>query len=168
MRTVKAAGFDVDKAFAKAISTDDNEVMYRRESIYGVIQVGEARWKVMVAYCPGGGSTIGAKAKALERMGDTFPMMNLYIGGHTHLALSFPSDRMDISTNSGGENVTRITRHFSGCGSTLEYLGSYAEEAQYPPASLCQVVHYLGNRIHRTHRGVNHYEMPFKRDLVML
>ena len=174
-RSVKAAGFDVDATFAKELSFQGGkgafaqpEILFCREGLSGLIQVGEARWKVMVSHCAGGGRTMGGKAMALHRMGDTWPMMDLYIGGHTHAAIGFPDERYDLSVHAGGVRQMKHIRQFSGCGSTLEYLGSYAQTALYQPASLCQVVHYLGDRIHRSHQGVEFHEKRFNRDVVML
>ena len=168
VRSIKAAGYDVDSAFAKAIGTDDNKVLYRREEIFGMTQVGEARWKIVVHHCAGGGRTMGGKANALARMGESFPLMHLYIGGHTHAAISFNDHRYDLVVNAGSAKVLKTNRQFSGCGSTLEYMGSYAEAALFPPASVCQVVHHLGDRVHRSHHGVPFYEMKYRRDVVML
>ena len=106
-------------------------------------------WKVLAHHTSGGGRTAGGKLTALKRMADPAPMMDLYLGGHAHANIEYEDRKIDMfhPGNRHDPGLRYITRHFSSCGSLLDYTGSYAEAKLMEPAAMCQVVHYLGKLI---------------------
>lgn len=159
-RVVKDTGVCPDATISKFLG-----VPHFGYAAMGRVQVGNAHWVICAHHGAGGGSTIGAKVNALKKLALTWPACDLYMMGHTHTDAAF-SDRVVVPLKSGrrrfGEEM--MTRHFSGCGSLLDYQGSYAEAKMYPPAAMVQVVHLLGDRVHRPTAGSDsEYVKPFDR-----
>ena len=144
-RSKKVAGIDVDKRIAS-----DLRVPYFGATMAGRIRMGrkshETHWKVMVHHLSGGGTTAPGKMRSLKKMAEVYPVMDLYIGGHGHADIHTSDTVYDTPVTRGEMRTRRIVRRFSMVGSTLEYQKSYAEEKGYPPASMCQVVHFLGKK----------------------
>jgi len=159
-RTVRAAGIDPDNLIADLLG-----VSYHGYTMAGRVAVGNAHYIIVAHHIAGGGRTIGGKANALARLAETWPIADIYIGGHTHLSVEFDT-RVKVVNTSGGKIKHRWhTRHFCGTGSTLDYDGSYAEAAMMAPAAMAQAVMTLGNRVHL---GDGHYRKPYKREALEL
>ena len=145
-RSMKQAGLDPDRHIARLL-----DVPYRQYTLHARIKLSDSNntvWSVIAHHTTGGGRTSGAKLTALKRLAELCPTADLYIGGHSHSDLSASDRYQDFPGNQGGEICYRI-RRFSGCGSLLDYGGSYAEAKMFPPASQCQVVHHLGGKVGR-------------------
>lgn len=160
-RSVKATGLDPDQIIAAQL-----RVAYRPLTMYIAVYVGKTVWRIMAHHTTGGGRTMGGKLNALCRLAEVAPTMDLFIGGHSHANLYTTTSYQDFETGNNmpnGRDVVKLSRHFSGCGSLLEYDGSYAEAKMLAPAAQCQVVHFLGPRVHRAKVGMSKFTKAFDR-----
>jgi hypothetical protein len=159
-RTVKECGIDPDEIISWELG-----VPHFGYTAQGRINVGgETNWKIVAHHGAGGGVLQGSKLNMIKKLAAIYPMADLYMAGHTHSDVAGSDRVIDISMNRGIHLVYK-TRHFSGTGSLLDYDRSYAEQKLYPPASLAQVVHFLGSREHKT-RDSEHpekYIKPYRR-----
>ena len=155
-RTVRATGVDPD-----AIISFELGVPHFGYTAAGRIQVGQAHWRVMAHHGAGGGILQGSKLNMIKKMALIYPMMDVYMAGHTHSDVS-GSDRVFDLSISGKPKQAGHTRHFSGTGSLLNYQHSYAEMKLMPPAQLCQVVHFLGDREHVSEKE---FRKPYRREV---
>ena len=164
-RTVRAAGIDIDNAIAANLG-----IKYYTFTVAGRIQIGDTNWRVMGHHTSGGGRTAGGKMNALVRMSEVWPAMNLYLGAHTHASLSYTDTIRRVSIHRSKAFETELIRNYSGCGSALRYAHSYAEAKMYAPASLCQVVHFLGARVnHRADKTkADRWLLPYRRQEMRL
>lgn len=168
-RTAKQTDISPDRILAALLGIEDK---FFGISIQGRIAIhhkgGSTNWTLAVHHTAGGGRTRGGKINALSRMADIWPMMDLYIGAHTHFDCYF-SDRVKlIETQSGRVSVKFQTRHFTGASSTLDYDGSYAERKLMPPASLGQVILTLHRREHRHKIGPDAMTQALDREVVRI
>lgn len=158
-RSYKAAGFKPTAVIAHELN-----VPFCGYTLIGHIKVMNNSYKIMAHHTTGGGGTPGGKLNALTKMANVFPMMDLYMGGHTHADVSFSDSRSYINIGNGGKPSLRVQeRRFSGCGSVLEYSGGYAEAKLLAPASMCQVVHFLGQR--KSTKEPGKYTKPYRREV---
>jgi hypothetical protein len=156
-RTVRAVGIDPDELICFNLGTQ-----YFGHTMAGRIQVGNAHWKIMAHHGAGGGSLLGSKLNVIaEKMTKVMPMMDLYLAGHTHADVAGSDIRHDIAMG-GRPRIVKQRRHFSGTGSLLSYDGSYAEAKILPPASPVQVVHFIGDRVHKALED-ERYDKPYRR-----
>lgn len=140
-RTARVAGIDPD-----AIISYELGVPHYDYTAVGRIQVGKAHWAIVAHHGAGGGILQGSKLNMVKKLALIYPMADLYLAGHAHSDVS-GSDRVFEISISGKPRTTGHIRHFSGTGSLLDYVGSYAEQKMFPPANLVQVVHFLGDHI---------------------
>ena len=159
-RTVRVAGMNPDEQISSGLG-----VPHFSNIIRGRIKVGVANWKVIGHHCAGGGALMGSKLNVIKKLALIDPMYDLYLGAHTHGDVSGSDVVYGLSLN-GKPKVTKLTRHFSGCGSTLAYEDSYAEAKMLAPAAMCQVVHHLFDKVHRLEDGAaaEAYYMPYIRE----
>ena len=165
-RTVLDAGIDPDELICQHRKL---KVPYFGATMAGRLQVGSAHWKVVAHHGAGGGALMGSKLNVVsEKMTKIFPLMDLYLAGHTHADLGGSDIRPELCVSGRGVQINTRIRHFSGTGSLLSYAGSYAENMLLPPASPVQVVHFLGDRIHRgaarKSGGASKYEKAYRRE----
>jgi len=163
-RTFRVAGVDPDQLICGNLGAP-----YFGSTCAGRVQVGSAHWRIMAHHGAGGGALLGSKLNVVaEKMTKIYPMEHLYLAGHTHADVAGSDRRKYVNVTSHGVEVKEHIRHFSGTGSLLSYDGSYAEDKLLPPASPVQVVHYLGDRVHRERKrggtGQNLREMPYRRE----
>ena len=161
-RTVRVAGLDPDQVVAWEL-----KFPHFGYTATGRIQVGSANWIIYGHHLSGGGATAGGKMNALKKMALTMPMADLYVGAHIH-SVAADSDRVRrVALNGGSPRMYWHVRHFSGCGSTLDYTGSYAEAKNLPPAVLGQVVHFLGDRVvqRKDPDSMDRYKKPYQREV---
>ena len=95
------------------------------------IKMFETMWTIYAAHGSGGGSTIGAKANALERRGRIAEVADVIMAGHTHVPMAFKEGIIRIDKD-GNEFIAN--RLFLNCGSCLGYRGSYGDTAGFVPS----------------------------------
>jgi len=160
-RTVRAVGIDPDELIAFNLGCQ-----HYGHTMAGRIQVGGSHWKIMAHHGAGGGALLGSKLNVVaEKMTKVYPMMDLYLAGHTHAEVCGADKRRDVSVNRGNVTIINRLRHFSGTGSLLDYDGSYAEAKLLPPACPAQIRHYLGSRVQAHRPGhPEQYQKPYRRE----
>ena len=159
-RVVRAVGMDPD-----AMLADNLGVPYAPFIMQGRIQVGDAHWKVVAHHGAGGGMLIGSKLNMAAKLSKIYPMADLLLVGHGHGDVAGSDVVYDLAINAGSVKQVRHTRHYSMCGSALEYEGSYAEAKMLAPAQMAQMVHYLGSRKHINKGGERYKVKPFRREV---
>jgi len=159
-RVVRAVGMDPDAMLASNLG-----VAYASFVMEGRVQVGDAHWKVVAHHGAGGGMLIGSKLNMAAKLSKIYPMADLLLVGHGHGDVSGSDVVYDLALNYGSVNKVRHTRHYSMCGSTLEYEGSYAEAKMLAPAQMAQMVHFLGTRKSVAKGGNIYKTKPFRREV---
>lgn len=157
-RVVRSVGMDPDAMLASNLG-----VPYEPFITQGRIQVGDAHWKVVAHHGAGGGMMIGSKLNMAAKLSKIYPMADLLLVGHGHGDVCGSDVVYDLALNHGKVKQTRHTRHYSMCGSTLEYEGSYAEAKMLAPAQMAQMCHFLGSRKHVSKGGDYYKVKPFRR-----
>lgn len=96
---------------------DSLEAPYARKVALVVYRVGSVEYLVYVRHGTGGGG-VGARANRLEKQANAFHA-DLYISGHTHNQLVFPSEIFVYDRTEG--RIVRRQRYFVSSGSFQRY-----------------------------------------------
>lgn len=81
----------------------------------------------------GGGSTMGSKANALEKMALVCPTADVYIHNHTHSPMTFKDEY--VSTDTRTCNVKWNERMYVNGNAFMKYFNGYGEKKLFKPQS---------------------------------
>lgn len=97
----------------------------------GTDDIRQVLYTIYATHGSGGGRTTGAKANALNRLGD-ITNADIMIHSHTHMPIAFKEDKFEIDARNNC--LIRKERLYVNTGAGLDYSG-YAITASFKPAS---------------------------------
>jgi len=144
-RVYKATGIDASRYLALELGLTDR---YSDNSFMLFIKVGESQtsrpsklkqqvYSIFVQHGRGGGRKMGGKANRLASSSDIIADADLYIMGHVHTPMTFPTSV--FVTDSQNMTITRQNKFFLLTNAYLDF-GGYGLTYQYTPS--CKVVSY--------------------------
>lgn len=118
------AGLDIAELLALSLN-----VPYGGFSSVINLTVGKQAYTVYLTHGHGGGTTKSGVLNAIKKLANIYPGADVYLRGHSHQFMVVPERTF---TGDNGQICPR-DRYYVDTGSFTDYLGSYAERANYQP-----------------------------------
>ena len=142
-RTYKDAGIDLNLFLARELEIED--IYYPLLSVID-LKLPKNRYLIHIHHGSGGGTTKGATANKLVKLGGLIANTDLVLMGHTHQQIHLTESRYLVDKKH--DYIQKHTQHIVNTGSCLGYKGGYAEAMALTPAGKGNAIVTLHNITH--------------------